>query len=239
MSELDEQQVPTTTSAHSKLRSTNSMDMDFHHDDADDKSHPTTMSDDSSSFSSGSDEFGEASVNSEPDKEFMNMMLVESHPDRLNLLEIGTDAEIPQPAGDDGPGEASSASSVDVKSPVNPRVDRLSMLAATKGKKSLMNGLDLGDDDDDDSKEKAAAPAAEASETTEGGEDADAFAMSPTPSKRPPMDRQSLLNTMGKSTKKSFRKISSGGFWSKPFKGLGKGRRKGSLDVDSSEEMKS
>ena len=170
------------------------------------------------------------------------MMLVDAHPDRLNLLEIGTDAELPAApaaAGDDGPGETSSASSTDKKTPANPRVDRLSMLTATKGRKSLMDGLDLGDDDDGDSKEQAAAPTADASETTEGGEEGDSFVTSPTLTKRPTMDRQSLLNTMGKSTKKSFRKISSGGFWSKPFKGLGKGRRKGSLDVDSSEEMKS
>jgi hypothetical protein len=251
MSDLDDEQVPVSMHSSATKKRSTSMDDEFHNEEL----HDGSLS--SSTFSSDAEsEFGEASDNSEPDKEFMSMMLQESHPDRLNLLEMGLEEpEIPPnqtgTSSDNADDAGSSSSSIDFKAskstqPMNPapRIGPGALSRAGPGAltrtpaKEALNGDSSDkdtDDDDDGSKERPVAPA---TETPETGEEADTFLSSPTTTKRPQIDRQSMLGAMGKSTKKSFRKI-SGGFWAKPFKGLKKGKRKGNLEVDSSEEIKS
>jgi hypothetical protein len=77
-------------------------------------------------------------------------------------------------------------------------------------------------EEDDDEEDAKSSSDKEEEHDVDEGESEDAFETSPTL-------RRNMLESMGKSTKKSLRRI-NGTFWSKPFKNLGKALRKKDQD---------
>ena len=187
------------------------MDEEFHfHNDKDFSTETaplTDMADDSSCPTATSnpdeedDEFGEASDDCEPDKAFLDAILVDYHPDRLNLLEPAQEptsepATTLQPAEEQKP--------IDRNSAVEPMQVDLPNPSVQGPEAGAVEKIPAKEDDEDE------------------GEKGDTFLSSPTSRPRP--QASSMLTQMGNSTKKSFRKV-SGTFWSQPFKSLGRSLR--------------
>jgi hypothetical protein len=180
----------------------------------------------------GDDSFGEASDSCEPDHEFLDQILLECHPERINLL----DQTVPECVYNQKP-RSRSPSFVSRKDPPKRQEDerpqrlgddsaRISVQKTSSAKyieasddtsAGTKRGISLEQTTEDDS------------ESNHEGETEDNFMASPQ--RRAPkigLDRTKMLGNMGKSTKKSLRTI-NGTFWSKPFKGLSQSiRRSGS-----------
>jgi len=217
--------------------------------------------------SSDDDTFGEASVDCEPDKQYLEELLDEEyHPERLNLLDsnipprkdrLNEDDEedvFPRRNGLSSDRHNDSDSDSDYhrrrfddendysssESSFNKRLagDSSSDASRTEYNVELSDHPDNedqvggGDNDNSDSENGGWTNGGNddsGSNSSEGGQDT--FKSSPTrisPRSRPNL--KDKLESMGKSTKKSFRTVGNKSFFSQPFKGLARslsgGRRK-------------
>jgi hypothetical protein len=250
-------------SSHGKqYKEQRSMDMEFHdHVESDDEgTEPLTDSDlknsngvsshcqpgptkdndsDDSSSDFSDDSFGEASDDCEPDQEFLDQILQEYHPERLNLL----DRSIPEPLE---PGSApQSARPSPGRLLKNNAAKNLSVREAKEGDNLVVKDMLDSEDEDEDSaavvagenlnldsnmKEESpekdkdeAAPGKPVEKDEEDEDETEEAADSFRTRGMPP--RRNMLTSMGQSTKKSLRTI-NGSFWAKPFKGLAKSMRR-------------
>lgn len=165
----------------------------------------SSQPDDDSDNDSEDDSFGEASDECQPDHQFLEQVLEECHPERLNLL----DPTVPEsvykktttstglPAGnvsaDRDTGEPASRGL---------EIRTRSMSRSTASRQININEEGVGSD-------------AKTGET-------DTFDASPRKFRR--RDQSKMLGSVGKSTKKSLRTINST-FWAQPFKGLSQNLR--------------
>ena len=218
--------------AEKKSKARKSMDMEFHdhlgtdteplteHADGSSSRQPLPYdSDDDSDFE---DSFCAASDDCEPDHTFLAEILEDEHPERLNLLE--TDVPPPRNSNhntkpESAPEEKPVAESSDDESSVeelqgaewdSDNEEEAARPSSVKVKPASSNALDQSKVGPEDDSEGA-------------GEEGDTFTSSPTTRTRTGL-RDGLQN-LGKSTKKSFRGV-SGGFFAKPFKGLGRAIRR-------------
>jgi hypothetical protein len=229
-------------SEHSKtFKTRKSMDRELHdhqcETDLDTGPLTNDANDDSSSSSvpvpEDDDSFGEASDSSVPDQKYLDQILEDYHPERLNLL----DSRIPEPLSPNRPKTVASPPSkpmstckTEAAPPKLPLADKTTDETspeketetpdnAEKKEEKAMTPLDNVNGAAPADDVKKAEPAEENSEEAEA---ADSFVTSPA---RPKPGLNEMWAQMGSSTKKSFRKV-SGTFWSKPFKGLKKSIRK-------------
>lgn len=248
-----------------KMKTRRSMDIEFHdhldddlleelEDLDDDSSHPrkTRHAEDLDD-----DSFGEASDSMKPDQEYMEQILEECHPERLNLLEQTVPESVYMKAPRAPPPLMRSPKQASLQQEDDTDKGYVPMVRSTKQKSLIQD-----DDDEPETSEKPqsieakpasfknaaesesssdrpspepekqdvfSSKATEESESNNEEETEDSFLKSPQ--KKGPrlgVDRSKLLGSMGKSTKKSLRTI-NGTFWSKPFKGLAQSiRRNGS-----------
>jgi hypothetical protein len=237
MSGLDE---GNHASEHSKTFNTiKSMDREFHEHHLDTELETDPLTDDVNDDSNSSepvpeddDSFGEASDSSVPDQKYLDQILEDYHPERLNLL----DSRIPEPLSPKRPKTAAVPSKpmpmlptckTEAATPKPPLADKIAAETppeketetpdAKKKEEKATTPLD------NDNVNGAALDMAEpAEEKGEEEESTDSFPTAPG-RRKPGMSK--MLAHMGTSTKKSFRTM-SGTFWSKPFKGLTKSSRK-------------
>jgi hypothetical protein len=222
MDDLDEVNHRSSHTPCSKTRRRSTIDVEFHeHDEPNDASgksgsyETAPLTDDgeareehwdnssSSTPDSDEDSFCAASDDCEPDKDYMESILLDYHPDRLNLLEL--------PPPEVNPPETTqsvdSSSAAQVEVPVS---------GEENGTSAATTSTDI------DSNDPSVREETENNEESESGEIEDSF---PSPTARPrPRPPSGLLQSMGKSTKKSFRKM-QGSFFSKSFKGLARSFR--------------
>jgi len=187
------------------------------------------------------DSFGEASDNCEPDQEYMEQILEECHPERLNLLE----QSVPEAVYNKPPRSAPplltrtlKQASRSQEEDIPPKRSSLLQLddetqtaepsISENAKSSLKDVVSSTDIPSPQQKKRDVfnSKTTEDSESNTEEENEDAFTKSPK--KRAPrlgVDRSKLLGSMGSSRKKSLRTI-NGTFWSKPFKGLAQSMRR-------------
>jgi hypothetical protein len=226
---IDEDNHASSHSKNNKMRE--SMDMEFHDhiesytepltEDADESSSHLPVHDESDSFDdSDDDSFCAASDDCEPDHKFLAEILEDEHPERLNLLETN----VPAPKNCSGPNIAPKPESA-------PKLeDKLEKTVEESGE------MDVDEDKKEPEKPESVKVAQEPEnginvdkgnpEEEEAEEETDTF---PAPTSTPEISRPQLrkggLGDMGKSTKKSFRGVSST-FFSRPFKGLARSFRR-------------
>jgi hypothetical protein len=160
---------------------------------------PADASSHASSYPSDDDsEFGEADDDQLPDQAFLEAILIDYHPDRLNLLEPEN--------GEPAPEETPAPTPI-----VEPSEEKDS------ASEEAVDTMEV------DPKQPATADSEEPKDDSTGHmeeeENNDDFTSSPTRARRPL--EKNLLQNMGTSTRKSFRKM-SGTFWAKSFKNLGR-----------------
>jgi hypothetical protein len=155
------------------------------------------------------DSFGEATDSCQPDHEFLEQILEEYHPERINLL----DPTVPESVYNKKPrgSESSAVSNVaktkeQLESEKPPSVNDASRISTRS----------IGANSNHDTRTKPNSKKAEESESSTDEDGDDAFQKSPQPKGK---DRTKLFGTMGEENKRSLRTI-NGTFWSKPFKGL-------------------
>ncbi|KAL3924725.1 MAG: hypothetical protein SGILL_000868 [Bacillariaceae sp.] len=221
---------------------------------------------DDSDWSSDDDSFGEASDDCEPDKQYLEELLDEEyHPERLNLLHNYTpsqkkkknieEEDSPRGNGVIRPKYDMSDSDSEAERVLDTTDDESDLQGSPRSIDSDMSDshrqhdFDLSDhevEEDENESENDVwisgggnSNSESGSGTAEGQNDGDAFEGSPMRMRDP--DRPTLkkqLESMGKSTKKSFRTVGNKSFFSQPFKGLarslsgGKRRKKQSLSLE-------
>jgi hypothetical protein len=218
----------------------NSNGVSSHHQPGPGQTKDNDGNDSDSDFSD--DSFGEASDDCEPDQEFLDQILQEYHPERLNLL----DRSIPEPL------KPGSAPQLARPSPgrllKNNAAKNLNVKVAKEGDNLVVKNMTDSEDEDEDAaavvvgknlnsckKEESpspspekdkdeAAPAKPVEKDEEDEEDETEEAADSFRSRGMP-PRRNMLTSMGQSTKKSLRTI-NGSFWAKPFKGLAKSIRR-------------
>ena len=207
----------------------------------------------STSIPADDDSFGEATPDCVPDKKFLEAILEDYHPARFHLLNPTPPGSATKPVPDtqqesaktneygsasNDPSKSSTAnqpaepikSSGDAEtSSGNPRKEELDTQPKTNNVRTSSGSpkkdeLDAqpktcGEEGERDEEEEG-----EVTESGEGTESGDVFPTGEQVSPSRPGLRQDVLGGMGKSTKKSFRRI-NGTFWSKPFKSLGRSLR--------------
>jgi hypothetical protein len=185
------------------------MDEEFHgHGNGEEEApgtNPADASSHASSCPSDDSEFGEAADDQLPDQAFLEAILIEYHPDRLNLLE----PENGEPAPEDTPAPTPTAEPSEEKEPAE---------------EEAVDAMEV------DPKQPAMADSEELNASTGQmmeEENNDAFTSSP----RRPLEKN-LLASMETSEKKSFRKM-SGTFWARSFKSLGRSMSRRSKVDDS------
>lgn len=156
------------------------------------------------------DSFGEATDTCQPDHEFLEQILEEYHPERINLL----DPTVPESVYMKK--TRSSESSVVSSSKATEQQDgeKPPPTADTSSISTRSSGANYTNNDDTRTKLNSKKADDSESDTEEDGDDA--FRKSP---QQRGNDRTTLFGTMGEETKRSLRTI-NGTFWSKPFKGL-------------------
>lgn len=198
-------------SKNSRTKRATSMDEEMHGylgmngEEAAQDTNPADASSHASSDPSDDDsEFGEAADDQLPDQAFLEAILIDYHPDRLNLLEPEN-------------GEPASTPTAELSEENEPAAEE------------SIDTMEVGP------KHPATADSEDPMDDSTGHieeeENNDAFTSSPT---RPPRPMQkNLLQNMGSSTKRSFRKM-GGSFWAKSFKNLGRSMTRRSSKVDDS-----
>jgi hypothetical protein len=223
MDDLDEVNHRSSHTPCSKTRRRSTIDVEFHeHDEPKDASGTTgsyetaPLTDDgearedhwdnssSSTPNSDEDSFCAASDDCEPDKDYMESILLDYHPDRLNLLELAP-PEVNPPETTQSVDLSAAAAAVQAE-----------VSGEENGTSAATTSTDI------DSNDPSVREETENNEESESGEREDSFP-SPTTRSRP-RHHPGLLQSMGKSTKKSFRKM-QGSFFSKSFKGLARSFR--------------
>lgn len=214
-------------SSHStKMKVRRSMDIEFHDhlfDDLLDELHDLDTDNEEIQNSTNiagerdDDSFGEASDSCQPDHEFLDQILEEYHPERINLL----DPTVPESVYNKKPrGSTASISASSNTIPKKGNAESFQSVAQVTSLSLKSNALPNDDAKSVDavatkSKEKVDGdPNAKNEEETD-----DSFIKSPHNRTQRATDRTKLLGSMGEETKKSLRTI-NGTFWSKPFKGL-------------------
>ena len=200
----------------------------------------------SSSMPADDDSFGEATADCIPDKKFLEAILEDYHPNRVHLLnptpqgsgekqdEPNTPNE-PRKRNDDS--ERSATDNGLVSSPGNdifPAI-KSSENVETSSRKAKKEELEAqpkisGEEEGECTQDREEGGADNEEEGTEGDDSFPAVGEVPPPS-RPGLNKN-MLGDMGKSTKKSFRRI-NGTFWAKPFKNLGRSMRTNGKNEDS------
>lgn len=223
-----------------KMKTRRSMDIEFH-DHLDDALIDELEDLDVDSDSDGNrpkrnldddlddDSFGEASDSCEPDHEFLDQILDECHPERINLL----DPTVPesyynrQPRSREPTVVSNGGPHKKQENEESQRLGDNSMCCRTVNESSCAENIDTGNGAHAKPKRNILGEnITEDSESNTEEENDDAFTKSPQ--RRGPqlsLDRTKMLGSMGKSTKKSLRAI-NGTFWSKPFKGLAQSMRR-------------
>eukprot|EP00934_Nitzschia_sp_Nitz4_P004961 Nitzschia sp. Nitz4//scaffold4_size323378//3576//4295//NITZ4_000602-RA/size323378-processed-gene-0.151-mRNA-1//-1//CDS//3329553225//4951//frame0 len=172
---------------------------------------------------SDDDSFGEASDSCEPNADYMQQVLEEYHPERLNLLESSvpesvymkkkTAVQTPK-AANPPPPQALPSRQSEAKCPPPPPEE----LELTP-KRIVVPDIDSQEEDDEINTEGSESIEGEIVENDEGE---DTFVHSPVQHRRPGLGDQRaklMMENKAGSTKKSLRTI-NGTFWAQPFKGL-------------------
>jgi hypothetical protein len=198
---LDADAQQSGHSKNSRNKRATSMDLEFHGGEEEaEGSNPADASSHASSCPSDDDsEFGEAADDQLPDQAFLEAILIEYHPDRLNLLE----PENGEPAPEETPAPPATAEPSEEERAAE---DALDTMEVDPQKLATVDSEDPKDD--------------VTGYTEEQEEKNDDFTSSPKRLARPL--QKNLLQNMGTSTRKSFRKMGGSEFWAKSFKNLGR-----------------
>ncbi len=214
-----------------KMKVRRSMDIEFHDhvfDDLLDELHELDMESEEyeralkSGGEADGDSFGEASDTCQPDHEFLDLILEEHHPERINLL----DPTVPESVYMKKPKNSALRSASCSAAPKKGEEETPQLAAASSNIAQNPSSSKNTDARSDGVFVKNSMLKREDNSESDNEEDAsESFMKSPlNRSQQLGVDRTKQIGSLGEETNKSLRTI-NGTFWSKPFKGLTPNRR--------------